>query len=83
MEPARGPADLPHTQGWQATVRCAAGEPQTRCAQTVRPAFPPLHLTVAKPPLLNVRQIGWPSDLKVSMLSACLVGYRSASERDP
>ena len=49
--------DPSHTQGWQATVRCATGRPQTRCAQTMRPAFPPLHLTVAKPTLLNVRRV--------------------------
>jgi len=71
FEPVSVPADLPHTQGWQATVRCAPGRPQTRCAQTVRPAFPALHLKVATPALLNVQQVGWHTDLYLSILYAC------------
>ena len=45
-----------HTQQRQVPVGCTPGGPETRCAQTVRAAFPPLHPTGIKTQLLTWRR---------------------------
>jgi len=40
----------------QGMLKCAAGAPETRCAQTVRGVFPPPHLSIPKIPRLTGRR---------------------------